>query len=138
MKLDSEGLEVLSKDECIELMRSVPIGRIVFTHQALPAIRPVNFSVVNSSVVIPTVAGSRLAAAARNSIVAFQTDQFDPVARTGWSVTAIGPAEVVRSQDANPQDGRQSGTQTNIAQTIRDTIIRISLERVSGRRLCHR
>src|SRR5262245_56603171 len=89
MKLDSEGLEVLSRSECIELMGSVPIGRIVFTHQALPAIRPFSFTVVNGTVVIPTRPGSNLASAAPGAVVAFQADAFDANASSGWSVTVV-------------------------------------------------
>ena len=95
MKLDSAGLEVLSRPECLELLGSVSIGRIVFTDRALPAVQPVNFALDGETVVIRTTAGSKLAAAARDAIVAFEADDFDPVTHTGWSVTAVGPARAV-------------------------------------------
>lgn len=34
--------EQLDRSEALRLLGTVPLGRIVFTHQALPAIRPVN------------------------------------------------------------------------------------------------
>ena len=43
MKLDSAGLQVLSPAECVELLATTPIGRVVFTDHALPAVQPVNF-----------------------------------------------------------------------------------------------
>lgn len=105
MNFDSEGLEVLSRSECIELIRSVPIGRIVFTHQALPAIRPVSFSVVDGTVVIPTRSGSNLATAAQGAVVAFQADAFDAGGSSGWSVTVVGHAEVIHTHRADGDTG---------------------------------
>ncbi|MCA1836649.1 MAG: pyridoxamine 5'-phosphate oxidase family protein, partial [Actinobacteria bacterium] len=38
--LDSAG-----RAECLRLLRTGSVGRIVFTEQALPAIQPVNFTI---------------------------------------------------------------------------------------------
>lgn len=92
---DSAGLRILTERECRDLLGSVPLGRIVFTDRALPAIRPVTFVVVNGEIVILTSAGSTLAAAARNAVVAFEADEFDNGATKGWSVVVIGHARVV-------------------------------------------
>ncbi|WP_308211793.1 pyridoxamine 5'-phosphate oxidase family protein [Actinoallomurus soli] len=79
--LDSGGLEVLGRQECLALLGAVPIGRIVFTDRALPAVWPVNFALSGGDVVIRTMAGSKPAAAARGAVVAFEADEFDPVRR---------------------------------------------------------
>jgi uncharacterized protein len=92
---DSEGLKILTEQECRDLLGSVPHGRIVFTDRALPAIQPVNFVMADGEVVISTAAGSKLAAAARNAVVAFEIDEFDHTLATGWSVVIIGHARVV-------------------------------------------
>ena len=97
MKVDTNGLEVLEPPECAMLLGSVPIGRVVFTDRALPAVQPVAFVLDDrGDVIIRTQPGSKLAAATRGAIVAFEVDDFDVVARTGWSVTAVGPAGAVR------------------------------------------
>ncbi|WP_308206934.1 pyridoxamine 5'-phosphate oxidase family protein [Actinoallomurus rhizosphaericola] len=83
------------RQECPALLGTVPIGRIVFTDRALPAVQPVNFALSGGDVVIRTTAGSKPAAAARGVVVAFEADEFDPVTRTGWSVVVTGPARVV-------------------------------------------
>ncbi|MCO5991676.1 pyridoxamine 5'-phosphate oxidase family protein [Actinoallomurus spadix] len=93
--LDSGGLEILGREECLALLGAVPIGRIVFTDRALPAVQPVNFVLSGGDIVIRTGAGSKLAAASRGAVVAFEADAFDPVTRTGWSVVVTGPARVV-------------------------------------------
>jgi len=97
MRLDANGLEVLDREDCLDLMRSVPVGRVVFTDRALPAIQPVNFVLDREDVVIATAPGSKLAAATRGAIVAFETDAFDQGTRTGWSVTMIGQARAIRA-----------------------------------------
>jgi hypothetical protein len=143
MNVDSEGLEVLSRSECIELMRSVPIGRIVFTHQALPAVRPVSFSVTDETVIIPTRADSNLAAAAEDAVVAFQADAFDAAASSGWSVTVVGHAKVVHHDAGSDGNGTNPGTRGDAADPGRaprtrselDGFIRIALDQVSGRRM---
>ncbi|MFG1969043.1 pyridoxamine 5'-phosphate oxidase family protein [Nonomuraea fuscirosea] len=94
MKLDSAGLQVLTHEECMRLLPARPIGRIVFTDRALPAVQPVNFCLDGQDIVIRAAAGSKLAAATRCSVVAFEVDDFDTDARSGWSVTVVGYARV--------------------------------------------
>src|SRR5918995_1902393 len=77
MTLDSAGLEVLSREESLDLLASVPLGRIVITQRALPAILPVNFVLDHGSVVIRTGEGSKLAVATPRAVVAFQVDRVD-------------------------------------------------------------
>lgn len=130
---DSAGLERLSRDECYILLRSVPVGRIVFTEGALPAIQPVNFVVDGEDVVIRTGAGSKLAAAARDSIVAFEADELDASARTGWDVVLIGRAHAV--SDTGALERLRELKLTPWALGDRPHYIRITPELVRGRRI---
>ncbi len=137
MKLDSAGLQVLSPAECADLLASTPIGRVVFTDHALPAVQPVNFVLDGRTVVIRTTRGSKLAAAARNAVVAFETDEFDPAARTGWSVTAIGyaravtdPAEAERLARLPLAPWAQDG-----GDGFADQFIVVPIQQLSGRRI---
>ncbi|MET8145716.1 pyridoxamine 5'-phosphate oxidase family protein [Sphaerisporangium sp. NPDC005288] len=133
MKIDAAGLQVLSREECLELLASTPIGRIVYTDRALPAVQPVNFHLDGTSIVIRTGTGSKLAAAAGNAIVAFEADEIDPRARTGWSVTAVGHARAV----SDPEEiARLSELPlTPWAPGGREHFIVVSTEQVSGRRI---
>jgi pyridoxamine 5'-phosphate oxidase-like protein len=45
-------LEALPRAESLRLLRSVSVGRLVFTHLALPAIRPVNHVVDGDRIMI--------------------------------------------------------------------------------------
>ncbi|MBT2229302.1 pyridoxamine 5'-phosphate oxidase family protein [Nonomuraea sp. NEAU-A123] len=133
MQLDSSGLVVLSREECLHLLASTAIGRIVFTDRALPAVQPVNFCLDGESIVIRTAIGSKLAAATRQAVVAFEADEFDPELRTGWSVTTVGHARAVRDPAelarlaALPLQPWAAGS--------RDHYIVVDAEQISGRRI---
>jgi hypothetical protein len=87
---DGRALEDLSRQECLDLLASLPIGRLVYTRQALPAVEPVNFALSDGEIVIRAGDGGQLAAAARGDVVAFEADAPDTTASPGWSVTVIG------------------------------------------------
>jgi uncharacterized protein len=133
MDADGSVLEHLSRDECMRLMGSVPVGRIVYTRQALPAVELVNFALHDGDIVIRTDAGGKLAAATRGAVVAFETDSVDAATRTGWSVTAVGQARAVT-------DGEEIRRLEQIPLTAwapgkRDHYLRITPAIVNGRRI---
>jgi uncharacterized protein len=75
----------------------VPIGRIAFTMDALPAVQPVAFAMYDGQVVIRTRQHSELVTRVRDTIVAFQVDEYDPKTLNGWSVTVVGQAITART-----------------------------------------
>ena len=96
----------LTEGECWQLLRSVTIGRVVFTHRAMPAIRPVNHLIDGRTIVIRTHMGAAIASRAMErqpdsdgrppgSVVCYEADDLDPVRHTGWSVIATGLARLV-------------------------------------------
>jgi len=99
---DERSLGELSRAEALNLLASVPIGRLVFTHQALPAIRPVNHLVEGDMVVIGLTAGSAIATSSRagGTVVAYEADSLDPAERTGWTVIVVGLARLETDADA--------------------------------------
>ncbi len=44
-RFDPSGFEILDEFECLRLLGSVPLGRLVFTLGGMPAVRLVNFAV---------------------------------------------------------------------------------------------
>jgi hypothetical protein len=82
------------EDEAIQLLASVPMGRLVFTMGGLPAVRPANHVVDDGAVVIRTHAGSSSLTCV-GSIVAYEADTIDPITQTGWSVIITGRAILV-------------------------------------------
>lgn len=94
----------LERAECLRLLGSVPLGRVVFTMSALPAIRPVNHIVVDDAIIIRTHEGAALtsltaSADARGVVVAYEADAIDLDRHRGWSVVATGYAHVVTDPD---------------------------------------
>src|SRR5262249_10283540 len=89
----------LTREQAMLLLRSVPMGRIAFTHRAMPAIRPVNHIVDEAGrISIRSHEGAAIvtaADAARGTVVSYEADQIDTDARAGWSVVATGLARIV-------------------------------------------
>ena len=54
MYSDDSALKRLTRDECLHLMTSVPVGRIIYTRQALPAVELVNFAIYDGDIIIKT------------------------------------------------------------------------------------
>ena len=96
MSVTDHDSRELTRAECLALLPTVPFGRLVFTEGALPAVIPVNFVLDSAGIVIRTAAGSSVARVADGSIVALQADDVDTTRRTGWSVTVVGEAHIVR------------------------------------------
>ncbi|WP_030176498.1 pyridoxamine 5'-phosphate oxidase family protein [Spirillospora albida] len=118
--------------ECLELLRTAAVGRVVYTDQALPAIQPVNYAMDGDrALVIRTAPGSKLNAALRGAIVAFEIDEIDPATRAGWSVTVVGPARAV-TQEAEI-DRLMRLLPGPWAPGRRDAFIRIGCRQVTGR-----
>jgi uncharacterized protein len=133
MYSDGSALEQLSRDECLRLMASVSVGRIIYTRRALPAVELVNFALDHGDIIIRTDSGGKLAVATQHSVVGFEADRLDADQQAGWSVTAIGqsqevtdPAEIGQLQKI----GLASWTPG-----VREHFIRISPEILNGRRL---
>ena len=82
-------------DECLELLASCQVGRVGTSMGALPVILPVNYVVFDHGVLFRTAAGTKLDAAVRGIVVAFEADAYDPDGRAGWSVLLVGKASEV-------------------------------------------
>ncbi|MFJ8492952.1 pyridoxamine 5'-phosphate oxidase family protein [Streptomyces sp. NPDC094038] len=90
----------LDSSEALRLLGSVRLGRIVFTRQALPAVRPVNHVLVDGDIVIRVHEGAALTSRARQAdgtgvVVAYEADAIDPDTHLGWSVVVTGYARLV-------------------------------------------
>jgi nitroimidazol reductase NimA-like FMN-containing flavoprotein (pyridoxamine 5'-phosphate oxidase superfamily) len=133
MYSDGEALEQLIEDDCLRLMASVPVGRIIYTRQALPAVELVNFALDDGDIIIRTEHGSKLSAATRGAVVAFEADSLDADRQVGWSVTAIGHSQEVTDPDEISRL-EQLGLRS-WAPGDRKHFIRISPGILNGRRL---
>jgi Pyridoxamine 5'-phosphate oxidase len=76
----------LDRAESLCLLGSVPVGRLIFTINALPAVRPMNFAFSGTLILLRTAADSTMARQTDGAIVAFEADELDATAGSGWSV----------------------------------------------------
>jgi nitroimidazol reductase NimA-like FMN-containing flavoprotein (pyridoxamine 5'-phosphate oxidase superfamily) len=97
--LQASTWEVLPHNECAVGLQSQRIGRIALSADALPVILPVFYAYDGDVIVFRTHAGSVLDRHCRNTVVAFEVDSHDPGRRAGWSVMAVGVANVIGAGD---------------------------------------
>jgi hypothetical protein len=132
MEIDRNGLEVLDRATCLALLAQGVIGRVGVTSRALPTVLPVNYGLVGDRIVMRTGRGTKLDAATRNAVVAFEVDEFDRDEGTGWSVVVTGvaremdPSEVVPAELVPVPLWMSGGA---------DHLVAISTDVISGRRV---
>ena len=126
-------LDELSRAEAIRLLTTSSIGRVGITMGALPAILPVSYAVVDDSIVFRSDTGSKFSAAVEGAVVAFETDESDVAAKTGWSVLVVGCAREIT--DAAMLERVRAMGLDSWAPNPRDQFVRIPLDVVSGRRV---
>lgn len=132
--VDRGGLEILPFDVCLELLASVPVGRVGFYAEGEVVMLPVNHTIDGQDVIFRAAPGSKLSAAEGQALVAFEADDFDPQTRSGWSVLVNGRAEAVYDDQEIRRLGR-SGLRPWPAAADRPHWIRIRPAAVTGRRI---
>jgi nitroimidazol reductase NimA-like FMN-containing flavoprotein (pyridoxamine 5'-phosphate oxidase superfamily) len=132
MSVDRNGLEVLSRAECIELLSRATLGRVAVSIAALPVVLPVHYGVLGGDVVFRTVEGTKLTGAVTNAVVAFEVDEID-AAGTGWSVLLVGRAEIV--DDPVERAAADRVIAESWLPVVPNYIVRVRGDVVSGRRI---
>lgn len=126
-------LRHLGTDQCLELLATCQVGRVGTSIGALPVILPIHYVVFDHGVLFGTAAGTKLDAAVRGTVVAFEADAYDPESGAGWSVVLVGAASEItrpilleRAQAAplTPWPGARGAVH----------YFHIAAERISGRR----
>ena len=100
---DGPVLEVLDEAECLRLIAPGGIGRIAFTGRYGLTVLPVNYRLHDGAIMFRTAQDSPTGEDLRTGIehaeyqVAFEIDEVDLAARSGWSVLIHGPAHHLSS-----------------------------------------
>jgi nitroimidazol reductase NimA-like FMN-containing flavoprotein (pyridoxamine 5'-phosphate oxidase superfamily) len=131
---DHAGLETLPFEACLRLLASVPLGRVGFCADGEVVVLPVNHAIDGQDVVFRTARGSKLAAAEKQDLVAFEADDYDGQTRSGWSVLMTGRAAVV-DEDAEIQHLGGLGLRPWAATIEHPFWVRIRPTSVTGRRI---
>jgi len=129
-------LTKLTTGECRTLIDPGGVGRIAFSTAAGPVVLPVNYTVVNGSIVVRTNAGS-LIESRGDERVAFEVDQLDEVLCQGWSVLLQGQAHRVL-QPGELRHLQEATTAVPWPGDEREVYIRIVPDQINGRRISAR
>jgi nitroimidazol reductase NimA-like FMN-containing flavoprotein (pyridoxamine 5'-phosphate oxidase superfamily) len=131
--------EELDEAECLRLIAPGGIGRLVFSGSWDLTVLPVNYRFYNGAILFRTAQRGSTEEDLRTGIahaefrVAFEVDDFDPVAREGWSVLVQGPAHHLDSESERAQ-ASEAGV-VPWPGGDREHFISITPVRVTGRRI---
>jgi uncharacterized protein len=131
--MTSRGLEILTPEECLALLRAGTLGRVAVRIGEAPAILPVNYALLDDDVVFRTDPGTKLTAALMRTLVAFEVDHAEPETRTGWSVLVTGYADEVRDR-ATLERVEALALEPWVAEG-RDFVVRVHTRSMTGRRI---
>lgn len=124
-------LTTLPEDVCWERLSANRVGRLVVVVGTQPDIFPVNYLIDDGEIVVRTAEGTKLAAAILGGRVAFEIDEFDADAQTGWSVVVHGTAHESKHLLDVMQD--QEIDTSPWADGAKERLLRIAPDEVTGR-----
>ena len=128
-----EGLELLTEEQCLQLLTLGEVGRVGLSIGAMPAIFPVNYRLIDGAIFFRTSPGSKLSAATAGAVVAFEVDDYDAGERSGWSVLVVGRGEVMH--DLATTYKILDSQLEPMVDGFRTSIVRIEPSFISGRRI---
>ena len=128
-------LNELGPSECRALLGDHQIGRVAVVAPDGPHIIPVNYALVDETVILRTSPLSLVATLGRNASVAFEVDHLDQVTHTGWSVVVTGEAHELTGPDALAEVAKLRLRPWTPGPKSR--YVRIVPDHVEGRRIVH-
>jgi nitroimidazol reductase NimA-like FMN-containing flavoprotein (pyridoxamine 5'-phosphate oxidase superfamily) len=132
---DTGSFDVLSDQECRELLGTTTVGRIAFVDAEGQQLLPVNFVEREGDVYFRTQAGTVLAQLADgHDEVAFGVDFHDDLYQRGWNVTLVGGAAGVDDPEL-VAELLAAARPRPWAPGERDVVIVVRGRRVSGRKV---
>jgi nitroimidazol reductase NimA-like FMN-containing flavoprotein (pyridoxamine 5'-phosphate oxidase superfamily) len=81
---------ILDREECLRLLGTTSVGRIGVTLRGLPWIVAVRFVFDGARILVDVGSDPAIVAAARDAVVAIETDVVDVHSHEHWSVMATG------------------------------------------------
>jgi len=134
MTTSPRRIDELDAVTCRSLLASASLGRIAVTVDALPVILPVNYALDGDTIVIRTVQGTKLDAATRHQVAAFEVDDVNPETGGAWSVLVRGMTSEITDRAELAALGRL-GLEAWGTGAAADHFVRVDLSIVTGRRV---
>lgn len=130
-RTDRNGLEILDRQACLDLLATVSIGRLAYVTGGVPKVVPLNVALDGDRVLFRLSTGNALAAIESGQLVTLEVDDFDPDTCCGWSVAATGVAtEIPAALAAEPGAGCRSWLRGTVGR-----LFRLPTDEIEGRRL---
>lgn len=120
----------MDEQECWELLRSTPIGRVAMTIGNEVEVFPVNYQAQDEEIFIRTAEGTKLFGIAMGRPVTLEIDDWDD--ERGWSVIAKCTARQLDHQH-EIADANELGLQPWVP-TRKNVFVKLTPVKVSGRR----
>ncbi|HET9647097.1 MAG TPA: pyridoxamine 5'-phosphate oxidase family protein [Microlunatus sp.] len=89
----------MTREDCLEALQAKRVGRLAYTTDDGPRVIPVNYILTEDGVVFRTVPDGEVARYAMDSTCAFEIDDIDEFFESGWSVLAVGVAQLLTEAD---------------------------------------
>jgi nitroimidazol reductase NimA-like FMN-containing flavoprotein (pyridoxamine 5'-phosphate oxidase superfamily) len=124
----------LDHEKCLDLLTGGIVGRVAICTPEGPNIVPVNYAVVDDSVVFRTSPYSMLGTNAWHGRLAFEIDHLDYERHRAWSVVAVGRGEMVEDADELAAIRAMRDPQPWAAGS-RALYVRLRWDKLTGRRL---
>lgn len=124
----------LTVEECLELLSGGVIGRVALATPVGPRIVPVNYAVHDQAIIFRTAPYSELGTYGWNTELAFEVDHIDYEHHQGWSVVALGRAELVEDPD-ELREIREGWDPRPWAGGQRNLYMKLTWRDLTGRRL---
>jgi uncharacterized protein len=122
------GTEIVSEEDCLELLSTQSIGRLALVVDDRIEIFPVNYAVDGGSILFRTNEGRKMRGSSSCG-VAFEVDSIEPEAHAGWSVVVHGEPEDVTGEAQTSPDTVQPWAGR------KEYLVRIRPRSISGRRV---
>lgn len=93
---DTNQVQILTEDECWDVLLSSSLGRLAVSVAGEPELFPVNFVAADRRLLLRTSEGTKLVELTVNNRVAFETDGVGR--EEAWSVVVKGTASILDKQ----------------------------------------
>ena len=129
-----QELVELTVDECLDLLAGGVVGRVAMATPMGPRIVPVNYVMNEDAILFRTTPYSELGTYGWNTDLAFEIDHLDYDRHQGWSVMAVGRAELIEDPE-ELRDIRAHWDPAPWATGRRHLYIRLRWRDVTGRKV---
>lgn len=133
--MTQRDLEHLSQADCVALLRTERVGRLVYVDDDGPLAVPVNFALAGDDIILRVEGGAKRAAMSQPTL-AFEVDHIDTDEQSGWSVLIRGSGQPIEMNDVAQVLRQVDGPLPRPwAEGIHNVWLRITPHTVTGRRL---